>query len=258
MNKVADIAKDAMQTVNVHSPAILIGVASAGVIATTVLAVRGTVKAMHKIDDENHQREEVDDSDLTGKEIVKLVWPAYIPAIAMGTVTIAAMITSQHISARRSAALMSLYTVTNQAFGDYREKIVETLGEKKELAVRDQIAQEKMDKNPAGDKTIFIASGGDLLCYDEYSGRYFESDMETIRSNQNTLNSQIISQNYASLNDWYRLLGLAPLPTGEEVGWNSDKLMDIRFTAHITPNDRPALSIGFYAEPLAKYYKGFY
>ncbi|WP_254556795.1 DUF6353 family protein, partial [Salmonella enterica] len=80
---------------------------------------------------------------------------------------------------------------------------IETLGEKKEKQIREEIDKDRIKKNPVGKSEVIITGNGKTLCYDHTSGRYFESDMETIKRAVNTINKQMLDEMYVSLNDFY-------------------------------------------------------
>ena len=119
-----------MQTaVKKHSPEILTGIGIAGMITTTVLAVRATPKALILIEE---KKDELEVNELTPKETVQAAWACYIPTAVIGTVSIACLIGASSVNMRRRAALATAYTLSESALKEYQEKVVETIGEKKE------------------------------------------------------------------------------------------------------------------------------
>ena len=100
-----------------------------------------------------------------------------------------------------------------------------------------------------------IVLNGDVLCYDAYAGRYFRSDVEKIRKAQNDINEQILHSNYASLSDLYQLIGLESTAVSEEVGWNTDKMLEIKFTTALTDDNKPCLVINFEVSPARQYFR---
>lgn len=69
--------------------------------------------------------------------------------------------------------------------------MIETIGEKKEQTVRDAIAKEHIEKDPVENKEVIVLGRGSTLCYDSVSGRYFKSDMETIKKAENELDARL-------------------------------------------------------------------
>ena len=113
-------------------PAVASGKASfgiAGMITTTVLAVRSTPKAL-KLIEEKKKEEGVD--KLTPAETVKTAWKCYIPAMVLGATSVGCLVGASRVSLRRNAALATAYKLSETALTEYREQVVETIGEKKE------------------------------------------------------------------------------------------------------------------------------
>lgn len=237
-----------------HSPEILTGIGVAGMITTTVLAVNATPKALKIIEEERVNREidrenGVDEQfapvEITKMDTVKLCWKCYIPAAVTGTVSIACLIGANSVNARRNAALATAYKLSETAFSDYREKVIETIGEKKEKNVREKVAEKQLAENPVSKNEVVVTGFGDSLCYDPMSGRYFYSSIEKIRNAENKLNKSMIHDicGYASLNDLYDELGLSHIDVGDTIGWNTDNLMDIDISSKIADDGRPAVVI---------------
>lgn len=245
MNAITELAKHAGLAIAKNSPQILTAVSSAGVIGTTVLAVRATPTAVRKIDKLVNDLE----TEPTKIDIIKETWKLYIPAGVMGTATIVCIIGATSISTRRSAALLSLYTITEKALSEYQEKVVEVIGEKKEASIREDIAQDRLDANPVTNANVLVTKLGDTLCYDHLSGRYFKSDLEAIRKAENDLNKMLLNDSWVPLNSFYTLLGLDPIGIGDDMGWNPDNLVSIMYSAKLASDGTPCIVIEHRAEP---------
>lgn len=249
------IARNATGTLKQNSPAILAGVGVGGVVATGILAARGGRKAERILWEEHARNGTSDDRKEQFIIDAKATWTCYIPAASVGATTIAAIIAGQSVSARRQAAVVSLATVTERAFKEYKDEVVKVIGEDKERKIDEAVAAKNLADNPVPDGSIIIGAGK-VLCYESLSGRYFETDYESIRAAQNDLNAQCLNSVYASVNDWYQLLGLPKLANGDELGWNSDHRLDARITSTMTPDNKPALAIKYGNNPSPNYYKG--
>lgn len=249
------IARNTTGTLKQNSPAILAGVGVGGVVATGILAARGGRKAERILWEEHARNGTSDDRKEQFIADAKATWKCYIPAASVGATTIAAIISGQSVSARRQAAVVSLATVTERAFKEYKDEVVKVIGEDKERKIDEAVAAKNLADNPDPNGAIVIGAGK-FLCYETLSGRYFETDHESIRSAQNDLNAQCINSVYASLNDWYKLLGLPSISTGDELGWNTSHRLDARITTTMTEDGRPALCIKYGNTPSPNYYKG--
>lgn len=245
-----------------NSPSILTGLAVAGVITTAVLAIRATPKALEQIAQERDFRGgegPVRDDDLyfelSTMDIVKVTWKGYIPTVAFGTMTIACVVGANSISSKKTAAVVSAYSIAETALKEYQSKVVETLGAHGDQKVRDLVAKDHLDKNPSGKAEIYITGMGEQLCYESLSGRYFKSDIETIRKAQNDINAEVFSNMYASHNEFYRSIGLEGNTYGEEAGWNTEHTMELVFSTHLSEDGRPCLSIGYRNHPILNYHR---
>lgn len=244
------IVKNAKSTLVKHSPEILTGIGIAGMITTTVMAVKATPKALDLMAELKKKHGEDADRKEMGKEIVKNVVPVYIPATITGALSIACLISASSVNSKRNAALATAYTLSETALKEYQEKVIETIGEKKEQTIRDSIAKDKIDKNPPVNTEVIITEKGNTLCYDVISGRYFRSDIDKIKKAENQLNHQLMQEMYLSLNDFYYELGLRPTKQGNEMGWNiNDGLIDLHFSSQLTENEEPCLVIDYHVAP---------
>lgn len=228
-----------------NSPAILTGIGVAGTVTTAFLVGKATFKAADILNERQIK------PDL--RESVELVWTCYIPPAVTGSLTIAAIVGANHISSRRAAGLAAAYSISEKAFVEYREKVVEKFGEKKEQMVRDEIAQDRVDRFPPNDNTVVIVDDQGVLCYDHFSGRYFKSSMEALRSAENEINHMILQDGYASVSDLYYILGLPVTSFSEEVGWNTDRMLKMVYSTTMSPDNRPCISIDFDLHPNRKY-----
>lgn len=251
---IKEIVKRTEKLITDNSSGILTGVGVAGVVTTAYLTGKASFKAAEVIRDaEEKAGAPYGSMELDLKERTLLVWRLYVPASLTGTLTIAAIIGSNRVGTRRAAALATAYTISEKAFVDYKEKVIEKLGENKEREVRDEIAQERITKNPPGE--VIIIAGGDVLCYEAFSGRYFMSNMESIKKAMNDTNYIINNNFYASLSDFYKKLGLPTTSYSEEVGWNSDNIIDIDFSTVLSEDERPCISIDFRVVPVRDYFR---
>lgn len=258
---ISDIIKNMGKFAEDNSPAILAGVGVAGVAATAVLAARGATHAERILKAESHRlTEPATYPDLpvpyefTLKEKVNLTWREYIPAGVIGIGTAAAIIMSTRIGMRRTAAMTAAFSLSEKAFTEYKDKVVEQVGKNKATKVADAVAQDQVSRTPVPG-TLVVIEGSDQLCFDSWSARYFKSSMEDLKKAQNDLNHRILMDNYASLSDFYDMLGLEHTQDADDIGWNVDKLLEIEFSTCISPDQRPAISIRYRVEPIRGFHR---
>lgn len=241
--KLTTLIKGAKKVVSKHSPEILTGIGIAGMITSTVLAVKATPKAIELIHDEKCDK---DVEELTPIETVKAAWKPYVPAIVLTAASVTCLIGASSVSVRRNAALATAYKLSETAFAEYSDKVVETIGEKKEQSVKDKVAEEQIKKHPVSASEVVVTGKGKSLCFDPYSGRYFDGDLETIRRAANDLNEQMLNSitGYASLSDFYDEIGLPHTDISDDIGWNTANTIKLDISSHVADDGRPAIVVG--------------
>ena len=137
-------ARNVKLTLAKHGPEILTGIGISGMVTTTILAVRATPKALELIKEAEEERDE----PLSKIDVMKVAWKPYIPAAITGVVSIGCLIGGSSVSNKRTAALAAAYQLSESALSEYKEKVIETIGEKKEQAVREKISESRIEKNP--------------------------------------------------------------------------------------------------------------
>lgn len=238
-----------------NSPVLLTAIGVAGTIGTVVLVHRAATRAEIWRRNEINARNEASFKGaelhaITKKEHVQNTWKLYIPTGLSGTATVGAIVMANHIGTKRAAALAAAYTISEKAYVEYREKVIERIGEKEEGKVRNEIAQDRVRKMPPTEGNVLMVAGGDHLFIEMYTGRYFRSDIETIRKAVNEVNYKINTHGYASVSDFYDLIGLAHTGVSDEMGWTSDKLMDVNYDAVLSEDGQPCVAINFMTGPV--------
>ena len=250
-SNITNIIKGIKASISRHSPEILTGIGIAGMVTTTILAVKATPKAIKLIEAEK-QAKHVD--ALSPVDTVKTVWKCYIPAAMTGMSSIACLIGSNAINAKRNAALTTVYTLSEMARNEYKEKVIETIGEKKERTIKEKVDAERIKRDPVSKKEVIITEKGTTLCYDHVFGRYFKSDIDIINRAMNKINREIVINMYASLNDFYAELGLSPVEMGYDLGWNiDDGTIEIEPSSQLADDGTPCLVIDYSVSPKYNY-----
>lgn len=256
------IFKSVAKTVTNNSPTILTVMGVVGVATTATLTGRATIQAVRLLDDVKIKVAEVEEVDvdevkLSKRVVAETVWTLYIPVVLSGATTIACIIGAHSIHARRNAALLTLYTLSDKAYSEYKDKTKELFGEKEAVKIKEAVAQDHVSDNPPNPNEVVVVGKGTMLCREPITGRYFESDYEEIRKSINDLNQLRITDSYVSLNDFYSLLGLETTEIGEELGWNQDRVIEIDPTSVLSTDGRPCLTFTFVNNPVPNYYKAY-
>ena len=251
------LASKAEKIVTDNSPLILTSLGVAGTITTAVLTGKASFKAAELIHDNTLEKKANtppgERTFITYKENVQLTWTLYIPAVATGVMTISTIVLANQIGTRRTAAMAAAYTITDRAFTEYKEKVVEKIGENKEREVRDEIAQDRVNRGSGSQEIVVITDTNKVMCHDAYSNQFFMSDMETIRKAENTINQQILHSDYATVSDLYSYIdadGLEPTSISGDMGWNTDKFLEISYSTTMYKDKTPCISIDFATVPV--------
>lgn len=245
-----------------HSTTILTAVGVGGTVATAVLTGRATFKAAELIAKAQTEVEKDVEADwvpllpgLSKTEKVKLVWREYLPPTATCITTVTCIIVANKISSKKIAALAVAGGISERALQEYKEKVVEKLGARQDEKIRDEIAQEHVTNNPPTGVPVIINGTGDVLCYDDLTGRYFHSNIEKIKHAENNVNYSILQDDSCGLSYFFDEIGLKPTTYTDQVGWNINTRMEVRFSTTMTDDGRPCLVLGFINLPVVDYDK---
>ena len=231
--------KDFGRLIDKNSTYIFTGVAITGVFTTVILAVEATPKALSII--ESHKCE-------TNTDKVKAVWKCYIPTAVSCLITVGSIVAVNSIHQRRNAALAGLYSLAQTTLKEYKDKVIEIIGENKERKIRDEVDADRVLQNPPSN--VILTGSGDVLCYDSLTGRYFASDIEKIRRIVNELNKELLTAMFIPLNDLFYELGLDPTELGNDLGFDIDKgLFEIKFSTQLTKEGKPCLVMNYEVHP---------
>ena len=239
-----------------HSPEILATVGVIGVIGSVVLACKSTMKLNEVLEESKETIDKIKEvqqdpkyaetysvedanKDLaivytqTGLKLVKL----YAPAIALGTVSLTCLLTSNNILKKRNAALSAAYMTVDKSFKDYRNRVAERFGAEIEKEIRYNIKAEEVEKkviNEKGEEEIITEKikSMDPNTYSDYARFFDEScaawqndpeyNLMFLKSQQQYANDLLVSRGRLFLNEVYRMLGIDETKAGQVVGWVYD------------------------------------
>ena len=234
-----NLLRSSMIFLKKNASTILTCAGGAGVIATSIMAVKATPKALTLLENAKEEKGE----DLTKLEKVKVAGPSYLPAVLMGASTIACIFGANILNQRQQAALMSAYALLDNSYKDYKKKVEELYGKDMKYFVREKITKDKYkkNKNPVEDDM--------QLFYDEFSQRYFESTTENVIRAENKINRIIATDYCVYLNEFYELLGVERVDYGDYLGWSMDEIIDFHHQKVIMEDGMECTIISMYTEP---------
>lgn len=262
-----------------HSPQILLGVGIVGVIASTVMACRATMKvnevledhkekvgkidyAWQKVQDGEISLDEYSEKDKQKDLVVTYTQTAahfirlYGPSVTLGAASIACIITGHKILHRRNLALIAAYKAVEQGFAAYRKRVIEEHGEdvdymykhglRKQEVVEMAYTDQDGVKHKAQKKQVVVQDPNGMSVY----ARFFDEACEQwsknpeynlmfLRSQQNYYNDMLKVRGHVFLNEVYDALGIPRTQAGAIVGWVYDGDGDNFIDFGIFDGDRP-------------------
>lgn len=243
IGNIGNMFKPASRFLNDNAPAILTAFGVAGVVGTAVLTGKASFEAADRIREAQIDRniQQGVNTPLTKTEKVQLVWPLYIAAVSSGTLSCGAIFMSHRISSRRAAVLAAAYALNQDRLEEYQDKVKEKFGVKKEKDARDELAQDKVNREYDSNQAIFSPLDGKVCMREDYTGRYFWSTREIVDSAVNEINHHINTERSARLSDFYDLLGLDHVSTSDYFGFTGNDRLEIDWSTCTTPDGKIAV-----------------
>jgi hypothetical protein len=234
------IARNSLQ-LQKASPQVLLGVGIAGMVGSTVLACRATLKvdvvldeAKSKLDLAKHL-EHADYSEKDRSRDISLIYfqsgvkvvRLYAPAIILGAASIYALRTSHGILTKRNLALTAAYSALEQGFEQYRNRVVEKYGEEEDRNLRYGTQKvEIVDPETKKKKTVTRVGPDDPSIYARFFDQYSTSwnkdpeyNLIFLKCQQNYANDLLKSRGHVFLNEVYDMVGVPRSKAGAVVGW---------------------------------------
>ena len=205
-----NLFKNPRRFVKKNAPTILTCIGAVGAVVTPILAVKATPKALSLLEEYKQEKED----DLTKLEVIKVAGPVYIPSILVGASTLACIFGANVLNKRQQAALLSAYALLDSSYKDYKKQVEELYGEGANKQVIQEIAKSKYKDEYAD------LEDNKRLFYDAYSERYFEATIEEVQRAEYRVNRTFALRDEVSVNEFYEMLKIPPIPLGDEIGWS--------------------------------------
>jgi Family of unknown function (DUF6353) len=239
-----------------HAPRILFVGGVVGMVGSTVLACRATLKLETTLDDIEREKQlahsvkgQVESPEYKGNatytdqefsrdltvigvrgvgQVIKL----YAPSVVLGAVSIAALTKSHSILKDRNLAMTAAYVALDGAFSRYRARVVDRYGEDVDRDLRFETEEVDMLDEETGKITATTVVTGNpgapyARFYDAESSRNWSVDPDInllfLRNVQNHMNDRLRSRGHVFLNEVYDELGLSHTEPGAVVGWRWNK-----------------------------------
>lgn len=200
-----------------NSSTILSIIGAAGTIATAVLAVKETPKAMELIKEAEYDKND----KLTIYETIQVAWKPYIPALISCFGTISCIFLSNHLSIKSQKSLISAYALLDNTFKEYKKATTEIYGEDSNDKIKLKMEENKLET------LVLDIDSNDVLFFDINSLMFFESSLHKVMQAECYILHKLKVLGTASLNDYYRVLGLPEQSYGDKLGWTSLEANDV-------------------------------
>ena len=207
-----------IRTVNKNLPTILTALSVVGVGATSYLTAKAAPKAEKLV---NAIDLDVPEKKEENKKLILDTAKLYLPPVIAGTLTVAAIITSNHISCKRLKSTMKSYCALRHNFNEYKLAALSGLGTDAYNKIQQKYSEKLIDK-----ENVIFKNENEQIFFDEYSTRTFVSTLDDVIASQYALNRIFILRGYATLNDYYELLGLDKVDDGDILCWSLDAGVD--------------------------------
>lgn len=248
MKKITDAVRVVSTVAKAKAPVILTGVAVVGVVTTAGLAWRLSPHAKVRI--EQASTELSDDGDISISKKLELTWDLWLPVAASGTLTIGAVFLGSRLQSKRLAAVIGAYSIAETALQQYEKTVLSELGESAFEKVADKVASDRVLNDPPP-KSLDIPdpTSGQTIWYDAWSGRYFTSDIETVRAGVNRFNKRLLGDMWLSLNELYSELNQEPARSADIVGWTPDDIVELDVRAAVMNDSVPVMVLDYQNAP---------
>jgi len=218
---------------------------------------------------------EADDAENYISDLVKIkpmstgdkIWMyirSYAPAVITLGLSIGCIFGANHINKVRMLQLAGAYALSRKELKEYKDKVKETIGDKKFNELSDSIVQDKILKNPPTEANTITPNMSNVpnlsLWYDDFSDRYFYSNADYIRRAETEANVQLNKYRELSPNDIYNLLGIKDCPAGDDVRWrqNDDNTVKVilKIGTMLDDKQQPVGTMEMNSAPSSDYFVG--
>lgn len=231
-----------------HSPTLLFGAGVVGMVGSTVLACRATLKLSdiventredhliaNSINDERYsEADRRKDITIIYFRGITRVARIYAPSVLLGAASVGCLTKSHNILQERNLALTAAYAAVDEAFKSYRGRVIEKYGEEEDRLLRYESQEVDIVDEDTGEvtSTVRVADGGHSMYarwFDEESLNWNRGDnghqynVLFLQTQQNWANDLLRARGHVFLNEVYNMLGLEHTSAGSVVGWVFDR-----------------------------------
>lgn len=247
---ISDLVKKMIIFGSTNKTAIKAGIAMGGVVLTGASSAIAAIQSKEELEKMKFENK---DKAPTKTEQFLRVGKYWIKTAVIAGGTIYLIYSVNDDGNKAIASLAAAYSMKDGELKDYKDKVYEIAGKKKAEDIRDSIEIDKVQQNPPREEAIENTGNGQTLIYDRVMGSYFRSDMQSVREAVNDINTTLIEDGYACLNDFYQLLGRKDLDIGDDLGWIYDpshETLEVLYTSTLTDSGTPVMVISYNLTPI--------
>lgn len=247
-------------TLKKHSPEILVATGIVGGVASAIMACKATLKVDEVLEKHEEKVEKIHTAAETGivpatgkeyneedmKKDLAIVYvqtgvdfaKLYAPAVIIGGLSIAAVLTGHNIMRKRYIATAAAYAAVEKGFKEYRGRVVERFGEALDKELKYGIKAQEVDEivvNEDGSESVVKKQTEVInpfnyspyaICFDETCTGWTkdpEFNKKFLIDQQRYANDLLKANGVVTLNEVFDMLGAARTQAGLVVGWIYDE-----------------------------------
>ena len=248
-------------TLKKHSPEILVVAGITGVVTSTVMACKATMKLNDILEEAKTEINQVKDyieteafaekhTEVEGRQALTLSYgkaglkiaKLYAPSVALGTLSIAAIVASNGIQRKRIGALAAAYTAVDTSFKKYRERVIDRFGKRVDYELKHNVKTQEIEETVVDEKgnettvkrNVDVITSLDCSEYARIFGPGNDNWVDSpehrlafLRGVERFANDKLRTKGFLFLNDVYRDLGIPETKAGQIVGWIYDESREL-------------------------------
>lgn len=215
-----------------YSPQILTAVGIAGLVTAGVLAARKTLELEETLDNAKRRLEEAHEGDATQADVNKAyvanvidLGKLYWAPVTLAAGSTVAILVGHRILHQRNLAVIAAYKSLEQAFSEYRKRVVEEHGEeadkKYRYGIRD-VVEVGEDGKKVKSQTVDGVDAEYIFSFGpenwNWNGNH-EHNLFFVERFQNIFNDKLQAHGHVFLNEVLDALGIERTKAGAVTGW---------------------------------------
>lgn len=244
--QIVNAATNLVKVADKNSPTIFTVMAGGGVVLLFGTAFRAGWNVRGIVDKHVEESEDEKPNKPDVVTAVKLTWKEFVTPVTVATFTLASLATAHKISMGRLAGTMTLYSATEKKAKEFEAKCREVLGDDKVEKVKDEVDKDFASKFD-GQSILFVNdSASTMRCIDKFTGQKFTSSFDELKRIESEFAKQLAYDGgFICVNDFYDIVGEERIKNGDDIGWNSERLPEFRYSSQLGRDGVPLLVVDY-------------